>query len=72
MKKNRTIAWNAALSAGENARLALPRMAREFFVLGRTAAKVGSTLVPRSGDNREASIPIKSGIGGSIGPNCAT
>ena len=43
MKKNRTISWNAALSTGENARLALPPMAREFFVLGRTAAKVGST-----------------------------
>ncbi len=43
MKKNRTIAWNKAESAGENARRALPRMAREFFTLGRAAAGLGST-----------------------------
>lgn len=43
MKKNRTIAWNLAESSGENARRALPRMAREFFKLGRAAAGPGST-----------------------------
>ena len=43
MKKRRTIAWNAAVSSGENARHTLPRLASEFFALGRTAAAHGAT-----------------------------
>jgi hypothetical protein len=39
VKKNRVLAWNASANSGENARRILPRMAREFFALGRTAAK---------------------------------
>jgi len=39
VKKNRVLAWNASASSGENARRILPRMAREFFALGRVAAK---------------------------------
>jgi CHAD domain-containing protein len=38
VKKTHAIQWDAALSAGENARLALPAAAREFFALGREAA----------------------------------
>ena len=38
MKKSRTLTWNVAISTGENARRALPRVAREFFELGRVAA----------------------------------
>lgn len=45
MKKSRTASWNTAQSAGENARRILPRMAREFFALGRTAAGPASTPV---------------------------
>jgi len=43
VKKSRIIAWNKAESSGENARRALPRLAREFFALGRTAAGPAST-----------------------------
>jgi hypothetical protein len=39
VKKNRAPEWNASGNSGENARCILPRMAREFFALGRTAAK---------------------------------
>ncbi len=41
--KYRGMSWNKAESSGENARRALPRMAREFFALGRVAAGLGST-----------------------------
>ena len=37
MKKSRSVDWNTAVSAGENARRALPRLIREFFVQGRAA-----------------------------------
>jgi CHAD domain-containing protein len=43
MKKSGTVSWNTAQSAGENARQILPRMARAFFALGRTAAGLAST-----------------------------
>ena len=49
MKKNRTIDWNIAESAGENARRSLPRMAQEFFALGRTAVGPASTAVQLHG-----------------------
>jgi hypothetical protein len=39
VKKNRAPEWNASGSSGENARRILPRMAREFFAVGRVAAK---------------------------------
>ncbi len=39
MKKSRSVDWNTAVSTGENARRALPRLAREFFALGRAAAR---------------------------------
>lgn len=42
MKKSRTLVWDPAVSAGENARRALPRLAREFFTLGRAAAGPGA------------------------------
>jgi CHAD domain-containing protein len=38
MKKSHTVRWERALSAGENARNALPAATREFFALGREAA----------------------------------
>jgi len=38
VKKAHAIRWDTALSAGENARLALPPAAREFYALGREAA----------------------------------
>ena len=37
MKKSRSVDWNTAISAGENARRALPRLTREFFAQGRAA-----------------------------------
>ena len=43
MKKSRSIDWNLGISTGENARLELPRVVTEFFVLGRTAAKFSAT-----------------------------
>lgn len=39
MKKSRSVDWNPAISAGENARRALPRLAREFFAQGRAATE---------------------------------
>lgn len=45
MKKSRGIDWNTAENSGENARRALPRMARDFFALGRVAAGLASTPV---------------------------
>lgn len=38
MKKTHAIEWDRGLSAGENARAALPEAAREFYALGREAA----------------------------------
>jgi len=35
MKKSRSLAWNAEVSAGENARVELPALAHEFFAVGR-------------------------------------
>lgn len=35
MKKSRSIEWEIVLSTGENARLHLPALAREFFATGR-------------------------------------
>lgn len=43
MKKNRPITWNASANSGENSRRILPRMAREFFALGRVAHGPNST-----------------------------
>ena len=43
MKKSRTVDWNVAISAGENARHALPRLAQEYFALGRVAAAPGAS-----------------------------
>jgi hypothetical protein len=43
MKNNRALAWNASEISGENARRILPRMAQEFFAVGRVAAKPNST-----------------------------
>jgi hypothetical protein len=43
MKKNRALTWNVMANSGENARRILPRMAREFFAVGRVAAKPNST-----------------------------
>ena len=45
MKKRRGLDWNLTLSAGENAHRELPVLAREFFVLGRTAAKADASPV---------------------------
>ena len=39
MKKSRNVDWNTAISTGENARRALPRLAREFFAQGRAATE---------------------------------
>jgi hypothetical protein len=39
VKKSRSVDWNPAISAGENARRALPRLAREFFAQGRAATE---------------------------------
>ena len=35
MKKSRSLAWDAALSVGENARRELPALVHEFFAAGR-------------------------------------
>lgn len=35
MKKGRSLDWDAGLSAGENARVQLPAVTREFFAAGR-------------------------------------
>lgn len=44
MKKKRLIPWDVVLSGGENARLHLPPVAREFFAQGR--ALVASAPAP--------------------------
>ncbi len=43
MKKLRSFAWNASDSAGENARRILPRLAKDFFALGRVANRPEAT-----------------------------
>ena len=45
VKKRRTLSWNVAISTGENVRRSLPRVAREFFESGRTAAAPAATPV---------------------------
>jgi hypothetical protein len=45
MKKKRTPAWNVSVSVGENAHRELPRLASEFFSLGREASGPDSTPV---------------------------
>jgi len=45
VKKNRPITWEATLNSGENARRILPRLAREFFALGRVANRPNSAPV---------------------------
>ena len=43
MKKKRAIHWDAALSAGENARLQLPPIAGEYFAHGRSVLASAAT-----------------------------
>jgi hypothetical protein len=43
VKKSGSFDWNTAVSTGENARRALPRLAREYFALGRAAAMPGAS-----------------------------
>ena len=43
MKKNRSLAWDEALSTGENARLQLPQIAHEFFHSGRSLIQRGAS-----------------------------
>jgi CHAD domain-containing protein len=38
VKKNRALAWDTTRHSGENAGRILPRMARDFFALGRVAS----------------------------------
>ncbi len=42
-KKIRPLAWNTSANSGENARRILPRLAREFFALGRAAHGANSS-----------------------------
>jgi CHAD domain-containing protein len=43
MKKKRSIPWDLAISAGENARLHLPLVVHEFFTEGRALAAKAAT-----------------------------
>ena len=43
MKKSRTMDWNVAINTGENARRELPRLAQEYFALGRAAAALDAS-----------------------------
>jgi len=43
MSKKRKFAWEALRPAADNARLALPAIARKFFKAGRKAARPGSS-----------------------------
>ena len=45
MKRIRASTWNELENSGENARRLLPRMARDFFAVGRIAARPSSTPV---------------------------
>lgn len=49
MKKNREVGWDPALSIGENVRLQLPQLTREFFASGRELIASGASPIELHG-----------------------